>query len=118
MTGGRVSQSKAAGAVAVTVSTAALACGICCVLPFALPAAMLGVVGGALAWFSEAYRWMTPIAVLAVAAGWFWIGYQSRSSGRRPARLTLIVMGFATAIMALALFWPRIEPIALGMLRR
>jgi hypothetical protein len=118
MTGDRLSETKAAGAVAATASTVALACGVCCVLPFALPAAMLGSVGGTLAWFAEAYRWMTPIAVLAVAAGWLWIGYRSRSSSRRPARLTLVVMGFATAMMTLALLWPGIEPVVIGMLRR
>lgn len=109
---------KTAGAVAVTASTAALACGVCCVLPFALPAAMLASVGGVLAWFADAYRWLVPIAVLAVAAGWLWIGWQSWSTKRRPARRTLVVMAFATAMMVIALLWPAFEPILIQLVRR
>lgn len=86
-------------------------------LPFALPAVMLGSVGGLLSWFANAYSWLTPLAVLAVVAGWLWIAYQSYSSKRRPARLTLVVMGFATLMMGLALLWPNFEPIAIGLVR-
>ena len=99
----RASGNRAAGAVAVTASTAALACGVCCVLPFALPAVMLGSVGGLLSWFANAYRWLTPIAVLAVVAGRLWIAYQSYSTRCWPVRLTLVIMGFATLMMGLAL---------------
>ncbi|ODT43322.1 MAG: hypothetical protein ABS59_23850 [Methylobacterium sp. SCN 67-24] len=113
----RASGNRAAGAVAVTASTAALACGVCCVLPFAVPAVMLGSVGGVVSWFANAYSWLTPIAVLAVVAGWLWIAYQSYSTRRRPARLTLTMMGFATLMMGLALMWPHIEPIAISLVR-
>src|SRR5450755_4679783 len=37
--------SKAAGVTAVTLSTGAVACGVCCVLPFALPATILASTG-------------------------------------------------------------------------
>lgn len=100
---------RAVGAVAATVSVTALACGVCCVLPFAIPAAMLGSVGGILAWFSHAYGWMTPVACAAVIGGWLWVGYQSRRSGKRPARATLLVMGLATVMMVLAYMWPMFE---------
>jgi cytochrome bd-type quinol oxidase subunit 1 len=110
--------SKAAGAVAVTASSAALACGVCCVLPFALPAAMLTSLGGVFAWFADVYRWMVPLAVLAVAAGWLWVGWQSWSIKRQPARRTLVVMAFATAMMVLALLWPAFEPFILQLVRR
>jgi len=109
---------RTAGAVAATASTAALACGVCCVLPFALPAVMLGSVGGVLAWFIEAHRWMTPVAVLAVLAGWAWVGYQSHRSGRRPAKATLVIMALATIVMALALLWPSFERTITMALRR
>ncbi|MDT7533088.1 hypothetical protein OVY48_06515 [Sphingobium sp. SA2] len=110
--------SKGVGAVAATASTAALACGVCCVLPFALPAAMLASLGGVFAWFADAYRWMVPLAVLAVAAGWLWIGWQSWSTKRRPARRTLVVMAFATGMTGLALLWPKIEPFMIQLVRR
>ena len=84
MTEARASGNKAAGVVAVTASTAALACGVCCVLPFALPAAILGSVGGVLAWFADFYRWLAPVALVAVTAGWTWVGYQSWRSRRSP----------------------------------
>ncbi|OGN45091.1 MAG: hypothetical protein A2623_02690 [Caulobacterales bacterium RIFCSPHIGHO2_01_FULL_70_19] len=113
----RASGNRAAGAVAITASTAALACGVCCVLPFALPAVMLGSVGGLLSWFANAYSWLTPFAVLAVIAGWLWIAYQSYATRRSPARLTLMIMGFATFMMVLALLWPNLEPIAIGLVR-
>lgn len=108
---------RAVGAVAATASAAALACGVCCVLPFALPAVLLGSIGGVLAWFANIYQWLTPIAVLAVVAGWAWIGYQSHATRRRPARRSLIVMAFATAMMIAALAWPTIEPIVIGFLK-
>ncbi|MBB2190452.1 hypothetical protein HLH34_10840 [Gluconacetobacter azotocaptans] len=111
------SGNRAAGTVAVTASTAALACGVCCVLPFALPAVMLGAVGGMLSWFAQAYRWLTPLSVLAVTAGWLWIARQSYATRRIPARLTLALMGFATLMMVLALMWPHIEPRVIGLLR-
>lgn len=104
---------RAVGAVAATASVAALACGVCCVLPLAIPAAMLASVGGVLAWFSHAYGWMTPLACVAVLAGWFWVTYRSWRSGKRPAKSTLLIMAFATLMMGLAYMWPMFEgPVA------
>jgi hypothetical protein len=104
---------RAVGTVAATASVAALACGVCCVLPLAIPAAMLGTFGGVIAWFAHAYSWLTPIAVAALAGGWLWVAYQSKRSGKRPARATMVIMGFATAMMVLAYLWPHFEgPIA------
>lgn len=105
-------------AVAATASTAALACGVCCVLPLAIPAALLGSVGGVLAWFADAHRWITPIAIVAVVAGWVWVAYQSWRTGKRPARATLAIMVFATAMMILAYLWPLLEGPIAHMLRR
>lgn len=118
MTAERNLGSKTAGAVAVTASTAALACGVCCVLPFAVPAALLGSIGGVLAWFADAYRWLTPIAVIAVAAGWAWIGMESWKTRRPPARLTVLVMMVATVMMGAAWTWPMYESSVITMLRR
>jgi hypothetical protein len=118
MSGAAEKNDKVAGTAAITASTAAVACAVCCVLPLALPAATLATVGGALALFAGAYRWLALFAVLAVVGAWIWVAYQSRSSGKRPARSTLTIMGLATAMMVLALLWPRIEPLAVAMLRR
>lgn len=114
----RAPTNKAASAVAVTTSTAALACGICCVLPFAVPAAILGSMGGVLAWFAAAYAWLTPIALIAVAAGWAWIGYQSWRARRHPARLTVLAMTSATVMMAAAWIWPVFEAMVIAFVRR
>ncbi|MBL6613636.1 MAG: hypothetical protein ISP45_06480 [Reyranella sp.] len=118
MTEAHAQGTKAASAVAATASTAALACGVCCVLPFAVPAAILGSIGGVLAWFAEAYRWLTPIALVAVGAGWAWVGYQSWRTRRSPARLTVIVMTFATIMMVAAWTWPTIESTVIALARR
>ena len=109
---------RAVGTVAATASVAALACGVCCVLPLAIPAAMLGSVGGIIAWFSHAYSWMTPLAIVAVVAGWLWMAYHSRRSGKRPAKSTLLIMAFATLMMVLAYMWPMFEGPIGSLLRR
>jgi hypothetical protein len=118
MTEARAQGTKAASAVAVTASTAALACGVCCVLPFAVPAAMLGSIGGVLAWFAGAYLWLTPIALAAVGAGWGWVGYESWRTRRSPARLTVLVMTFATFMMVAAWTWPMFEPTIIAFVGR
>jgi hypothetical protein len=101
--------SKAAGLTAVTLATGAVACGACCVLPFALPAAALASAGGILAWFAGMHVWITALAVLAVIAAWVWIAWQSRRTRCRPAASTLSVMVAATALMGLAVLWPLVE---------
>jgi len=65
------SKSKLGPAVAI-VSTTSLACGVCCVLPFALPAAVLTLGGGVLAWFASAYRLMTYLSPLRQVDGYGW----------------------------------------------
>jgi hypothetical protein len=57
---------------------AALACGVCCVLPFALPAVALASAGGALAAFARVYWWaLGAMAVatllLGAAASWSYL---------------------------------------------
>ena len=109
---------RAVGTIAATVSVGALACGVCCVLPLAIPVAMLGSFGAVIAWFAQAYSWLTPIAIIAVLAGWLWVAYQSRRSGKRPAKATLVIMGIATVMMVLAYLWPMFEGPIAGLLRR
>jgi hypothetical protein len=109
---------RAAGAVVATASVAALACGVCCVLPLALPAVMLGSFGGIISRFSDAYSWMTPVAIVAVIVGWLWVAYQSKRSGKLPAGSTLFIMAFATLMMVLAYMWPAYEGTIASLLPR
>src|SRR5262249_46198017 len=64
------SADRVVGASAALAATGALACGICCVLPFALPAAALAATGGAVSWFAKATPWALGIALPAVLGGW------------------------------------------------
>lgn len=106
---------RVAGATAVVVAGGALACGVCCVLPFALPAAALALSGGALAWFGAPYSWMTALAIVAVIASWAWIGWSSLRTRRRLARSTWVTMIGATLVLAAALAWPHLEGVAVGL---
>lgn len=100
---------KAARATAVVLATGAVACGACCVLPFALPAVILGSAGGVLAWFADIHVWITGLAIAAVIDAWGWIAWQTRRMRRKPATSTIFVMIAATALVAVAMLWPSIE---------
>lgn len=104
------------GAVVATAGTAA-ACAVCCVVPIAIPAVALAGFGGVIAWFSGAVSWLAPIALAGVALAWLWVGWDSWRLRRAPARGTWVLMALATALLALALGWPRIEPAVLALLR-
>lgn len=108
---------RAPGDAAGTAAAAALACGVCCVVPFALPAVALASVGGVLAVFARVYWWAVGLAVVAVAAAWLWVGWQSVRARRRPARSTLRAMTVATLLLAAALSWPYVEPLVQRALR-
>jgi hypothetical protein len=109
--------SKAAGVTAVTLSTGAIACGVCCVLPFALPAAVLAGTGPVLAWLVGIHKWVTLFAILAVVGAWGWVAWQSRRTQRRPAASTLAMLTLSTALLTVALLWPLIEKPLIRMLR-
>jgi hypothetical protein len=110
---------KMAGATATLTATGGVACGVCCVLPFALPGAVLAVSGGVLAWLGRLMPWMTAVAFTAVAAGWLWVIAQTlRARRRRPASSTLLTMGVATLLMVMALAWPHLERLLVALLRR
>ncbi|WP_247512162.1 hypothetical protein [Bradyrhizobium sp. 157] len=108
---------KAAGVMAVTLSTGAVACGVCCVLPFALPATVLASTGTLLARLVSAHLWLTLLAIVAVVGAWGWIAWQSRRTGRRPAMSTLVMMSASTVLLAIAVLWPLIETPLIGVLR-
>lgn len=109
---------KVAGATAAITATAAVACGVCCVLPFALPAAVLAVSGGFLAWFGRLMPWITGVAAATVAVGSLWVIAQSFRARRRPAFSTLLTMGAAGILLVMALAWPHLEWLVVALLRR
>jgi hypothetical protein len=90
---------------------------VCCVLPFAVPAVAAAGAGGAVAWIGRAHGTMTLIASAIVAAAWISVGAQSRRARKRPASTTLYAMVIATAVLALAIVWPRIEPYLIDIVR-
>ena len=79
---------KVVRTTATVAAVGAVACGVCCVLPFALPAAVIAISGGFLAWFGSLMPWVRAIAVVAVVGGWFWVALQTKRSHKRPARST------------------------------
>jgi hypothetical protein len=105
------------GPSAALAATGALVCGICCVLPFALPAVVLAVGGGVVSWFAKATPWAMRIALLAVLAGWAWVIVQSVRTKRRPARSTLLTLALATAMFAAAAIWWHFEREIIHLLR-
>jgi hypothetical protein len=109
--------SKAAGVTAVTLSTGAIACGVCCVLPFALPAAVLASTGPVLAWLVGIHKWIIVVAILAVVGAWGWVAWQPRRTEKRPAASTLAMMTLSTALLTVAVLWPLIEKTLIRMLR-
>ncbi|HUI98551.1 MAG TPA: hypothetical protein VLX44_22565 [Xanthobacteraceae bacterium] len=108
---------RVVGASAALAATGALACGVCCVLPFALPAALLAVSGGVIGWFARATPWAMGLALVAVLAGWTWVAVESARSRRRPARSTLLTLGLATAVFAAAIMWWHFERAIIHFLR-
>jgi hypothetical protein len=106
---GTQSAAKAVSLTAATLATGAVACGACCVLPFALPAAALASTGSVLAWLAGAHAWITGLALVAVLGAWAWIAWDAARSQRRPARSTLYVMTAATILTTVAVLWPLIE---------
>ena len=102
--GGRVP-----GAAATSAAVVALACGVCCVVPFALPAVALTATGGVLAAFAGGYRWMLVLAIALAAAGWAWLGYQTARSRGRPSAASLRGALVTSALVGVALSWPMLE---------
>jgi len=107
---GAIRPERTASVAALTTATGAVVCGVCCVLPFAFPAVAAAGTGGLLAWFAGVHSWTTALAAVIVAGAWTSIRFQSRRARRSPSRATLYTMALATAVLLLAVLWPRIEP--------
>jgi hypothetical protein len=111
------SPERAASAAAATVAVGAVACGVCCVLPFALPAVVLASSGGVLAVFAQAFWSALYLATIMVGGAWLWVFADTRRTGKRPARSTLTMMAVATTALGAAAVWPTIEPHLITVLK-
>lgn len=116
-TPGATRPERTASAAALTMATGAVACGVCCVLPFAFPAFAAASTGSLLAWFAGAHDWATALAAVVVAGAWVSIGLQSYRTRRYPSRATLHTMALATTVLVFAVLWPRIEPFVIRWLQ-
>ena len=108
---------KVTKAAVITTGGAVLACAACCALPLALPIIGLAGAGAMLTAFGTAYRLLTYAGIGLVLIAWVWIAWQSRRTGKRPARATLRWLTVATILAGLAAAWPAIEPLAFRLLR-
>ncbi len=106
----------AASAAAATVAVGAVACGVCCVLPFALPAVVLALSGGVLAVFAQAFWGALYLATVLVGAAWLRVFADTRRTGRRLNRPTLAMVAGATVALGAAAAWPTIEPRLIAIL--
>lgn len=109
--------SRFASTAATTTAIGAIACGVCCVLPFALPAVALAGTGGVIAWFGQAFWGALYSAGVLVTIAWAWVAVSSIRTRRRPAPSTIRAMLVATVALGVALIWPTLEPHILRALR-
>ena len=109
--------SRLASTAATTTAIGAIACGVCCVLPFALPAVALAGTGGVIAWFGQAFWGALYTAGALVTLAWTWVAVITFRTKRRPAPSTLRAMLMATVALGVALIWPTLEPHILRALR-
>jgi mercuric ion transport protein len=109
------------GWAAIATSTGAVfAWAACCVLPMAL--ALAGVGFGATAVAAQR-SWLTIIAALVLAGGWWLVWRRSRAcradgTCKPPSRLNLVLLGVASLLLVIALAWPQlVEPTLLRLIR-
>lgn len=91
---------------AAGLSTLALSCGVCCVVPFLLPAAAAGLIGSAFSFTAGFHGIATVLAAVAVTLAWGAIVLRRNLAARRGE---LAVTILATAMLLAALSWPNIE---------
>jgi hypothetical protein len=94
----------------VTTAAGAVACGICCVLPFAFPAVAAASTGSVLAWLAGAHKLGNGTGGRNCRRRVDFDWNQSRRARRSPSRATVYMMALATAVLLLAVLWPRLEP--------
>lgn len=100
-----------------TSSAAVLSCAACCVLPLALPAALLAGTGATLGWLESASPWLRLLSLAIVATAWLMIWRHSMRTGKRAARPTIVLLGLSTVLTAISLLWePYFEWMVAGLL--
>jgi hypothetical protein len=70
---------------AIVGAAGAVAFGVCCILPLALPAVAVAGAGSILALLAGALAWVTGMAAVGVGAAWAWVRWHRDRSRRRPA---------------------------------
>ena len=88
------SPDRAASTAAARIAVGAVACSVCCVLPFALPAAVIASSGGVLAVLAQAFWGALYLAMVMVGGAWLWVFADTRRAGKGvPNRSTLAMDG-------------------------
>ena len=105
---------RMASTAATTLAIGAVACGVCCALPFALPAVVLASTGGLIAFLAQASWWALYLATVMVAGAWLWVARDLKRTGKRPARSTVLTMSLATIALAAAMLWPLVGARVIG----
>jgi hypothetical protein len=97
---------KGVALAAAGLSTLALTCGVCCVVPFLAPAAAAGVIGSALSFTAGFHGVATILAAITVTLAWGAMVLR-RDAPVRPGELAVTIA--ATVLLLAALSWSHIE---------
>jgi mercuric ion transport protein len=119
--GGKPDETALSWAAVAAAAGAVFAWAACCVLPMSLALAGLGL--GGLSWVAGQRTWITLAALAVIGVGWVVTSRRARicrvdSVCAAPSRLGIRLLGAATVLVLLALFWqPVVEPWALALIR-
>jgi hypothetical protein len=108
---------RVARAAATTGTVAALACGVCCVLPFVFPAVVANGAGAAVAAFAGTYWWALALAGVLLVGGWGWLVWRKLQTGKAIGKGTVYAMLVATLIGLVAWGWSFVEPSIIALLK-
>ncbi|MEP7085891.1 MAG: hypothetical protein ABI884_01040 [Gemmatimonadota bacterium] len=77
----------------------------------------MSFAGALFAAFAHVFWWALLIAIATVVAAWGWVGWQSYTTRRRPARATILAMSGASVLLLVALSWPLMESYIIAVFR-
>lgn len=101
---------------ATTAGFAASACVACCVAPILWPAVFAGVSSSVFAWIERGQRMLALASAAVVVLSWAYLAWVRSRRGQRTGVLELLLLGGATVLAAVAVFWARIEPLVLRLI--
>ena len=101
-----------------TSAVAAIACGVCCLVPFIFPAFALTTAGAGVAAAAGTNWWAIRLSFFMITAGWVWLIVDAIRRGRRPGLSSVIAMTTATGFALLAYSWSFLEPHIVGWFNR